>query len=131
MTLGAATLYYFPVEPYCYKASVRRVVDGDTLVVEFDLGFGVSSVQTVRVLGIDAPETRGESRERGLAAKAFVRDWLSKRGSAVVVRTVKDGRDKYGRYLADVRPIDAQTPEPEPSLSEAMLAAGHAVAYNP
>ncbi|MFH1568966.1 MAG: DUF1016 N-terminal domain-containing protein [Gemmatimonadota bacterium] len=81
---------------YAYAATVRRVVDGDTLEVELALGLGVRIVQRVRLRGIDAAE-RGP--EMGQRAQAFVEAQL--RGCRpVVVKTFRP--DKHDRYLADV-----------------------------
>jgi endonuclease YncB( thermonuclease family) len=79
-----------------YLARVRRVVDGDTLVVTVELGFGVEVVQTLRLRGIDAPEL---SRPAGVRARAFVRESLSASERVVIVTS---HRDKYGRWLADL-----------------------------
>ncbi|HIE50317.1 MAG TPA: hypothetical protein EYP85_01040 [Armatimonadetes bacterium] len=84
---------------YRYKATVVRVVDGDTLDVDVDLGFYVRQRMRLRLRGINAPELRGPERARGLEAKAFVAETLS-RVPFVAVRTYKIG--KYGRYIADV-----------------------------
>lgn len=86
--------------PYIYKAVVLNVVDGDTVDVRIDLGLHVSVVQRLRLLGINAPETRGAEREKGLIAKrALTEKVLAK---YVVVKTVKDKTGKYGRFLADL-----------------------------
>ena len=86
--------------PYVYKAVVLNVVDGDTVDVRIDLGLHVSTVQRLRLLGINAPETRGEEREKGLIAKRALNEKIL--AKEVVVKTVKDETGKYGRYLADI-----------------------------
>jgi micrococcal nuclease len=66
-------------------ATVVRVVDGDTVIVNLDLGWRVyRDVERIRVNGISAPEVRGRSRKRGLAAKAHA-ETLVPVGTAVVV----------------------------------------------
>ena len=108
-----------------YSAEVVRWVDGDTVDCDVDLGFTVHLRTRFRLLGVDTPETnRRASREAGLAAKAFA-EGLAPAGSAVVVRSRKAG--KYGRWLADVYPVDGDTVLP--SVNEQLLAAGHARAY--
>lgn len=106
---------------YIRSAAVKRIIDGDTLVVIVDLGFSIATEQTVRLAGINAPEVVGEDKAAGLAAKL----WLIERlpvGTLVRVHTVKDN-DKYGRYLANVLvPGEAMT------INEQLVAAGHAVA---
>ena len=81
---------------YTYRASVVRVLDGDTLKVVVDLGFGVRSVQTLRLRGIDCPELVSQE---GKEAKEFVEKLLPP-SSQLLVKTTKS--DKYDRYLADI-----------------------------
>lgn len=85
---------------YEYEAVCDRVVDGDTIDVTIDLGLGVLKRERLRLLGIDAPEVRGDEREAGKEASRFLRSFIEGRG--VVVRTFKDRKGKYGRYLAVV-----------------------------
>ena len=104
-----------PEDLYTYRAWVVNVLDGDTLKAVIDLGFGVRSVQTLRLRGIDCPEifykdsatkkadpslsqTATQGGE-GMEAKAFVEDLL-KPGTPVFIRTSKS--DKYDRYLVDI-----------------------------
>ena len=82
-----------------YAATVVRVVDGDTIYFDVDLGFAIQYRLDVRLKGVDTPEIRGASREAGLKSKAFVEQALPV-GSLVVLNTYK--AEKYGRYLADV-----------------------------
>ena len=59
---------------YTYKIKLDRVVDGDTIDAEIDLGFDVSVKKRVRFMGINTPESRTrdlEEKKRGLAAKPF------------------------------------------------------------
>ncbi len=86
------------VQLYTYKATIPRVVDGDTVEANVDLGFGITVKQRLRLLGVNTPEIVGEYRDKGLEAK----EWLATvvEGQEVVVQTVKDKKDKYGRYLA-------------------------------
>ncbi|MBT7864487.1 MAG: hypothetical protein HN712_29535 [Gemmatimonadetes bacterium] len=79
-----------------YLARIERVIDGDTMVVDVDLGFGLRLEQTVRLRGIDAPEMDDAAGER---ARAHVRDLLAQ-APRVVVTTRR--RDKYGRWLVDL-----------------------------
>ncbi|MBI3307658.1 MAG: thermonuclease family protein [Candidatus Omnitrophica bacterium] len=73
-------------------------MDGDTFKALIDLGFGISTFQTLRLRGLDAPEI--ESRE-GKEAKSFLeKKLLSRTGEPILIRTVKS--DKYDRYLADL-----------------------------
>ena len=84
---------------YQYKAQVKAVIDADTIDVLIDLGFGVHTMQRLRLYGIDAPEMRTEA---GKIAKEYVKSVLLGADAAmfVYVRTLKDKKDKYGRKLA-------------------------------
>ncbi len=80
---------------YKYRAKVVRVVDGDTVDTEVDLGFDVKISARFRLLGINAPE-KGTKEGRESKERLSV---LLPVGSSVVVQTTKDKREKYGRYL--------------------------------
>ena len=86
---------------YEYKCNLRRVIDGDTIVVDIDLGFKVFLLkQTVRLHGIDTPETRTKNKaekELGLKSKARLKELLP---SKFVIRTSLDKKGKFGRILA-------------------------------
>jgi micrococcal nuclease len=111
---------------YTYRVlKVERVVDGDTVDVVLDLGFGLSLKQRLRVIGIDTAELRSKDpgeREAALRAKEFAEKWLLS-GEKTTVKTYKD--DKYGRILGDFYREHASE-----SFSEALLNAGHAKAYH-
>ncbi len=109
---------------YEYRAKVLDVVDGDTLRVEVDLGLDIRHRITLRLFGVDTPEVRGEEREAGLAAKAFVEAWLPA-DRVVIIQTVKDKREKYGRYLAAVYIPTGDPINPWPHLGEELVKAGH------
>lgn len=85
---------------YQYKIKkIERVIDGDTIKVDIDLGFGIVTSQIVRLLDIDAAETRTLNlveKEEGLKAKEWLQNELSKEGEWII-ETKKD--DKYGRIL--------------------------------
>lgn len=82
---------------YEYLARVVRVIDGDTIEVDVDLGFKIRQTVIVRLFGLNAPEL---PTPEGKAAK----EWLTKQieNQTVTIRTVKDRKEKYGRYLAFV-----------------------------
>jgi micrococcal nuclease len=91
---------------YQYKAKVARVVDPDTYDLQIDLGFNIFINHRVRMLGLDAPETKhirgADDAEvaKGKEIKAIMTEMLE--GKDVVVNTVKDSSDKYGRYLVNL-----------------------------
>jgi len=111
---------------YEYKCKVTRVVDGDTVDIDIDLGFGVwLHKERVRIYGIDTPESRTRDKVEkrfGLLAKEFVKGFV--KGSSVILRTQKyDAKGKFGRILGDIIVDDK-------SLSETMIQEHHAVAYH-
>ena len=90
---------------YTYKAKLLRIVDGDTVDAEIDLGFGVFMKQRIRLYGINTPESRTrdlEEKERGLAAKARLTEIL---GKEFVIETILNKRGKFGRILGTLHTI--------------------------
>ena len=87
-----------------YNCKIRRVVDGDTVDVDIDLGFGIwVHNERVRLYGIDTPESRTrdlEEKKAGLFAKDVVLHYLPE-GSKQILRTHKDKVGKYGRVLGE------------------------------
>ena len=112
---------------YEYNCTVTRIVDGDTLDVDIDLGFSVSlKKQRIRMLGIDTPESRTRNKEekvRGLLSKKFLVD-LCPIGSKIRLRS--HGKGKFGRILGEIF-----VPEGfgEVSINKQMCDEGYAVEY--
>jgi|TARA_R100000149_G_scaffold65740_1_gene41272 micrococcal nuclease len=110
------------VEPYIYNAEIVKVVDGDTIDVNLDLGFDVKlHKQRCRLAGINAPESRTRNlkeKELGLAAKARLKELCS--GN---IKIKSFGKGKYGRILAI-----PYTEEGE-DICEKLIQEGHARVY--
>jgi len=88
---------------YHYKAHVIKVYDGDTITVDIDLGFGIwMKKQTIRLLGINTPEIRGEERPDGLISKYALSEWILDEDIQIV--TERDHKGKYGRWLGEIYP---------------------------
>ena len=113
---------------WTYRAKVVRVIDGDTVDVDIDLGFGIWQMnERVRIMGIDTPESRTRDKiekKFGLAAKAKLKSLL---GPNPVLQTTisKKGEDmkgKFGRVLGDFL-VDGK------QVTEIMCKSGHAVPY--
>ena len=93
-----------------YKANVTRVIDGDTIEVLIDMGFGISYKAKLRFLDYDAPETFRpscpEEKEAGEKAKEYLKLRITQHPADkdhwVTLRTYKDKRGKYGRILARI-----------------------------
>ena len=83
---------------YTYAATLERVVDGDTLYVLIEVGFGIIVRDKLRLRGIDTPELGTPAGER---AKEFVEKLLPA-GAAIVLKSHKCKTDTYGRFVADV-----------------------------
>ena len=83
---------------YVYDAELVRVVDGDTLYFNLDLGLRIHHDIRVRLLDVDAPEIRGSEKPMGLQVKRLVDEFLEKwKDLPLKVETHKTG--KYGRWL--------------------------------
>jgi|TARA_B110000495_G_scaffold137907_1_gene120958 micrococcal nuclease len=113
---------------WTYRAKVVRVIDGDTVDVDIDLGFGIwQKNERVRIMGIDTPESRTRDKiekKFGLAAKAKLKSILGK--DTVLKTTINkkglDMKGKFGRVLGDFLQDDK-------SVAKTMCETGHAVAY--
>jgi len=119
---------------YEYKCNVVKVVDGDTVDVDIDLGFGVwLKDERVRMMGIDTPESRTSDKVEklfGLAAKQKLKSLL---GKSPILKTQvnKDGEDmkgKFGRILGDFDVYDADKDAWRPA-TDVLIETGNAVAY--
>ena len=88
-----------------YKAKITKVVDGDTIKCDIDLGFDtILSKQVVRLYGIDTPESRTRDLEEkfyGNISKQFLNDYCPK-GSYITLRTHLDKKGKFGRILGEI-----------------------------
>lgn len=114
---------------YEYRVKVNRVIDGDTVDVDIDLGFGIwLTDERVRIMGIDTPESRTRDKVEkkfGLAAKARLKELL---GKTAVLKTQisKNGEDmkgKFGRVLGDFVAPDGRM------ITEIIIEEGHGVPY--
>lgn len=119
---------------YEYRCNVVRVIDGDTVDVDIDLGFGIwLRGERVRIMGIDTPESRTRDKVEkkfGLAAKARLKTLLGKK-SVLKTQVSKSGEDmkgKFGRILGD---FDVYCPNTDSwrTATSVMIDEGHAVKY--
>lgn len=86
---------------YHYRATVVGVYDGDTCTVDVDLGWYTwVKTQKLRLNRINAPELRGEEKAAGEQSRDFLRAKILDKN--IVVETIKDSTEKYGRYLAEI-----------------------------
>lgn len=112
-----------------YDVVVIKVVDGDTVDVDIDLGFGVClKDERVRIMGIDTPESRTRDKVEDLfgeASKARLKE-LMKDGGKLITTEDRHGEDmkgKFGRILGDFRVADGR------KVTDILIEEGHAVAY--
>lgn len=121
---------------YEYRCKVLRVVDGDTVDVDIDLGFGVMlKDERVRIMGIDTPESRTRDKVEkkfGLASKERLKQLIGgKSGPILKTQINKDGEDmkgKFGRILGDFTVYDARV-DAWRMVTDILVEEGHAVAY--
>jgi micrococcal nuclease len=110
-----------------YVKKVNKVVDGDTIDVDIDLGFDISFSSRVRLAGIDTPESRTTDKAEkalGLEAKAYLKHAVESAKSVVIKTEKMDSSEKYGRILGWVY-VDGNTV----SLNDMMINDGYAWGY--
>ncbi len=119
---------------YEYRARLVKVVDGDTVDVDIDLGFGIwMKDERVRIMGIDTPESRTRDKVEklfGKAASARVKELLEE---DIILKTqiARDGEDmkgKYGRILGDFM-VERFEDGNQEMLTDVLVSEGYAVAY--
>ena len=115
---------------YEYKVEIVRVIDGDTVVLDIDLGCGVwLKGEHCRLYGINAPEKRRPTYALGIEAKTHLCELLDKYKDdpGIYIRTHKDKRGKYGRFIIELM-VDPSIGDTF-SLNQIMIKDGHAIAY--
>ncbi len=85
---------------HIYKCSLVRVIDGDTVKLNVDLGFRMSFTDSFRLLDVNTPELRGPDSDRALKAKEFVEKWFKDRENKdVFVQSEKHGKYRWLAHL--------------------------------
>ena len=106
---------------YEYRAFVRKVYDGDTVTVDIDLGFDVVlKSQKIRLIRINAPEVWGKERPEGLKSRDALRNKIGNKW--IKIKTQKDKKGKYGRWLGELWIEDE-------CVNDWLLSEGYAVKY--
>lgn len=104
---------------YEYAAKVVKVVDGDTVDLEVDLGFSITLKERFRLHRINAPEKRGPSKPQGEESTLHLMKLTD--GVEITIKTIKDQKEKYGRFLVEIyRKSDGAC------LNDLMVHDGHA-----
>lgn len=116
-----------------------RVIDGDTIDSDIDLGFSISIRRRIRLLGIDAPETRLQSKIKDLTVREKEKqlgidskDFLTKICNSNQIYLLSQNLDKYGRVLGEIFYIedDLGVEENYISINQLMVSEGHATVYD-
>ena len=116
-------------DPYVYRIrSIHKVVDGDTIDADIDLGFDISLTKRIRLAGVDTPESRtSDSYEKKLGLEA--KEWLKHRlefAKDIIIRTeLPDSTEKYGRIIGHLY-INNE----DQSLNNQMISEGYAWPYD-
>jgi micrococcal nuclease len=116
-------------DPYIYRIrEIHKVVDGDTIDADIDLGFDISLTKRIRLAGVDTPESRTadvNEKKYGLESK----DWLKHRlefAKDIIIKTeLPDSTEKYGRIIGHLF-INNE----EVSLNNQMIIEGYAWEYD-
>ena len=114
-------------DPFLYRCKIQRIVDGDTVDVNIDLGFDIwLRKERVRIAGIDTPESRTRDKVEkifGKAATAHAHTIIPE-GSECLIRTHRDKKGKYGRTMGDF------ILEDDSYYTSRMIQSHHAVEYH-
>jgi micrococcal nuclease len=124
-----------PETVYKYRAMVHNWVDGDTVDLLVDLGFRTKMEDRFRLYGINTPEMRphkvdfssAEARQGAIKLAEAARDYAAKLapvGSYVMIETIKDAQEKFGRFLAVIYVASHKE-----SVNDLLLQKGHAKPY--
>ena len=116
-------------DPYIYRIrTISKVVDGDTIDADIDLGFDISLSKRIRFAGIDTPESRTtnlKEKAMGLESKEWLKKALEGAKDILIKTELPDSTEKYGRIIGHLF-INGQ----ETSLNNQMIAQGYALAYD-
>ena len=112
---------------YEYNAKLSKVIDGDTIDADIDLGFQTYIKQRIKLYGVDTPQSRSKvttEKEEGIKAKNKLIELLPR---DFKVRTVLNKRGKFGRVLGHVYTVDPDGKEV--NINETMVKEGYATKY--
>lgn len=116
-------------DPYIYRIkNILKVVDGDTIDADIDLGFSISLEKRIRLAGVDTPESRTtdlKEKAMGLESKEWLKKKLEGAKDIIIKTELPDSTEKYGRIIGHLF-INGQ----EISLNDQMINDGYALAYD-
>jgi micrococcal nuclease len=116
-------------DPYIYRIkNILRVVDGDTIDADIDLGFSISLEKRIRLAGVDTPESRTKDeyeKKLGLESKEWLKNRLQFAKDIIIKTELPDSTEKYGRIIGHLFINNEAT-----SLNEQMIVSGFAWEYD-
>jgi len=123
-------------DPYIYRIrSIAKVVDGDTIDANIDLGFDISLNKRIRLAGIDTPESRTKDeyeKKLGLESKEWLKKHLEGAKDIIVKTELPDSTEKYGRIIGHLYIGDAEVSavNRKKSVNNQMIEEGYAWEYD-
>ena len=116
-------------DPYIYRIrSIHKVVDGDTIDADIDLGFDISLTKRIRLAGVDTPESRtsdANEKKYGLESKEWLKHRCENAKNILIKTELPDSTEKYGRIIGHLF-INGE----ETSLNDQMIVEGYAWNYD-
>ena len=116
-------------DPYIYRIKqITKVIDGDTIDADIDLGFDISLTKRIRLAGVDTPESRtadANEKKYGLEAKEWLKHKVENAGHILIKTELPDSTEKYGRIIGHLFINDQET-----SLNDQMIVEGYAWTYD-
>jgi micrococcal nuclease len=116
-------------DPYIYRIKeITKVVDGDTIDADIDLGFDISLTKRIRLAGVDTPESRttdANEKKYGLQSKEWLKYKVENAKDILIKTELPDSTEKYGRIIGHLFVNDQET-----SLNDQMIVEGYAWPYD-
>jgi micrococcal nuclease len=116
-------------DPYIYRIKqILKVVDGDTIDADIDLGFSISLEKRIRLAGVDTPESRTtdvNEKKYGLESKEWLKHKVENAKNILIKTELPDSTEKYGRIIGHLFINDQET-----SLNNQMIVEGYAWNYD-
>jgi micrococcal nuclease len=116
-------------DPYIYRIKqITKVVDGDTIDADIDLGFDISLTKRIRLAGVDTPESRtsdANEKKYGLQSKEWLKHKVESAENILIKTELPDSTEKYGRIIGHLFVNDQEI-----SLNDQMIVEGYAWLYD-
>ena len=116
-------------DPYIYRIKqITKVVDGDTIDADIDLGFDISLTKRIRLAGVDTPESRtsdANEKKYGLQSKEWLKHKVESAENILIKTELPDSTEKYGRIIGHLFVNDQEI-----SLNDQMIVEGYAWTYD-